>query len=232
MHIHTRYSHDSFLDKFFLLMMCKIKNINAVAITDHNTIDGAVAYKSFLEKYGINVIVGEEIFTKNGEIIGLFLTKYIPPYLDEVQTVYLIKEQNGLVYIPHPYDEKRWKTVLKPQSIQKIVSYIDLIEIHNGRNIKKEFSCRQLEIANFIDKVNVIGSDAHTFFEIGRNFMILDDFSNAEELKRNLRKSIFYIQPCIRFSHVVTIFAKIVDLLKKGDFIGIFKVFNRRFRKD
>ena len=138
-HVHTRFSNDSILGLFFILMMCKFRKIDCLVITDHNEIDGAIKYKEKLLKYGIDVIVGEEIFTKDGEIIGLFLNKKIEPYLSAEDTVKRIRKQKGLVYIPHPYDEKRYKTVITQEALEKISKDIDFIEIHNGRNIRSIF---------------------------------------------------------------------------------------------
>ena len=126
-HVHTKFSNDSILGLFFILMMCKFRKIDCLVITDHNEIDGAIKYKEKLLKYGIDVIVGEEIFTKDGEIIGLFLNKKIEPYLSAEDTVKRIRKQKGLVYIPHPYDEKRYKTVITQEALEKISKDIDFI---------------------------------------------------------------------------------------------------------
>src|SRR5690606_3298386 len=97
----------------------KVKKIDIVGITDHNEIKGAQEFKKFLEKFGIKVIVGEEIFSSKGEIIGLFLSEKIEPGMSPRDTMLEIKKQGGLVYIPHPYDEKRYKTVLAEEEIEK-----------------------------------------------------------------------------------------------------------------
>ena len=107
-HVHTRYSKDSILSYWLLLLILKIKKINTVAITDHNEVAGALKYKDKFKKHGIELIVGEEIFTNKGEIIGLGLTTKIEPDLSPKETIKQIKEQNGIVYVPHPYDEKRY----------------------------------------------------------------------------------------------------------------------------
>lgn len=147
-HVHTIASKDSLLTKWFMLFMLKIKKINAIAITDHNEIKGALKYKDFFKKKNIDVIVGEEIFTADGEIIGLFLKRKIQEGMSAIDTVKEIVNQNGFVYIPHPYDEKRKDTVLTKKALQEIYKYVDFIEVHNGRNISYEFSEKQNEIAN------------------------------------------------------------------------------------
>ena len=94
---------------WLLLLILKLKKISTVAITDHNEIAGAIKYKDKFKKHHIELIVGEEIFTNKGEIIGLGLSKKIEPNLSPKETIKRIKEQNGIVYVPHPYDEKRYK---------------------------------------------------------------------------------------------------------------------------
>lgn len=229
-HVHTIYSKDSTLSYLFLLFMLKIKNIDTVAITDHNEIEGAIQYKKLLEKHKINVIVGEEIFSLDGEIIGLGLNEKIEPNLSAKKTIELIKKQNGIVYIPHPYDEKRIKTVLKEKTILENKDLIDLIEVHNGRNIDSIFSVKQEEIADKYNIKKIVGSDSHVFFEIGRNYVV----SNEKIDDVNLLKSIdyeFVKSSCILFSHQYTKFARIIKMILKGDFYGIFRIINRRCKR-
>ncbi|WP_217579010.1 PHP domain-containing protein, partial [Mesorhizobium sp. GbtcB19] len=96
----------------FYLLMLKLRKINVVAITDHDEIEGALKFKPFLEKHSIRVIIGEEIFSSKGEIIGLFINKKISPGKSPRDSMFEIKQQGGIVYIPQPYGEKRYKTVL------------------------------------------------------------------------------------------------------------------------
>ena len=231
-HTHTKYSHDSLLNKWFYLIMLKIRKINAVAITDHNEIKGAIKFRNFLKKYNITVIVGEEIFTEKGEIIGLFLDSKIEPGLSVEETIIEIKKQGGIVYIPHPYDEKRYKTVLPESEISKYIESIDMIEIHNGRNSRKFFSEKQLLIANKYTNVHqVIGSDAHTFIELGRNYNIIEEFTNVEEFKRNLQNVTHVKKECIQLAHQITKIVRIIKLLREGKFREIYRIINRRIKK-
>ena len=202
-HTHTKYSKDSMLNKYLYLLMLKIRKINVVAITDHNTIKGGVEYKKFLEKYGVRVIVGEEIFTTKGEIIGLFLKNEISAGLTPKETIDQIRKQNGIVYIPHPYDEKRYKTVLPLNEIEKNIKNIDIIECHNGRNILQEFSIKQEEIANRYKKLKMVGSDAHIFFELGRNYNMMEDFNSEDTFLKNLENVIFKQKKCIKILSLI-----------------------------
>lgn len=233
-HTHTRFSKDSILNKFFILFMLKLKKIKLIAITDHNEVKGAIKYQKFLKKFNIDVIVGEEVMTDSGEIIGLFLNKKIEPFQSPELTVKQIKEQNGIVYLPHPYDEKRYKTVLKEEKQIKLKDEIDFIEIHNGRNISEKYSDKQKDIQQKLMITPIIGSDAHTFIELGRNYIEIE-YKNIEDFKNNMKdiveKSVFHKKKCIKFAHTITKFARIIKMIEKGEFNELYRTIFKRRRK-
>lgn len=212
--------------------MLKIRKIDIVAITDHNEILGALKFKIFLEKYGLKVIIGEEIMTTKGEVIGLFLKKKISSGLSPKETMLEIKKQNGLVYIPHPYDEKRYKTVLCESEIKENVKLIDFIEIHNGRNVSYKYSQKQEEIAEKYNINKVVGSDAHIFFELGRNYNFVKNSFKEEDLKQNIKKIKNYKKAKCQFlSHKVTIFIKIYKKIKQGESSEIFRIIKKKYTR-
>ena len=233
-HVHTRFSKDSILNKFFILFKLKIKKIKLIAITDHNEVKGAIKYKRFLKKFGIDVIVGEEVMTNSGEIIGLFLNEKIEPLQSPEQTIKQIKKQGGIVYLPHPYDEKRYKTVLKEEKQKKLKDEIDFIEIHNGRNVSEKFSDKQKNIQQNLNITPIIGSDAHTFIELGRNYVEVE-YTNIEDFKNNMKniieKSKFHQKECIKFAHTITKFARIIKMIEKGEFNELYRTIFKRRRK-
>lgn len=233
-HTHTRFSKDSILNKFFILFMLKLKKIKLIAITDHNEVKGAIKYQKFLKKFNIDVIVGEEVMTDSGEIIGLFLNKKIEPFQSPELTVKQIKEQNGIVYLPHPYDEKRYKTVLKEEKQIKLKDEIDFIEIHNGRNISEKYSDNQKEIQQKLKITSIIGSDAHTFIELGRNYIEIE-YTNIDDFKNNMKdiveKSVFHKKKCIKLAHTITKFARIIKMIEKGEFNELYRTIFKRRRK-
>lgn len=226
-HVHTCYSKDSILTFPFILLMCKLKKINCIAITDHNEITGAILYKEKLKKYGVEVIVGEEIFSKDGEIIGLYLKEKIPENLSASETVALIKKQNGIVYIPHPYDEKRKKTVLTLDALKEIVDEVDLMESYNGRNIKKYYQQKQKHIVRENNLVGVVGSDAHTFYELGRNYCLLKS-TNKDEIVKSINDGLFFTKSCIKYAHFNTKIAKVIQLVKRRDINGLCRIINNK----
>ena len=229
-HVHTRYSNDSILNKFLILLMCKLRKIKLLAITDHNQIKGAVKYKKFLEKFNIEVIVGEEIMTECGEIIGLYLNKKIDANLSVKETISKIKQQDGLIYLPHPYDEKRHKTVLKTEMQQRYKDYFSFIEIHNGRNISEKFDDKQREIQQNLNITPIIGSDSHTFFEIGRNYIEME-YDGKENLIKNIENATFHKAKSLKLAHLVTKIARIIKMIEKGDFNGIYRTIIRKSKR-
>ena len=230
-HVHTRYSKDSILPFWLLLIVSKINKIDTLVISDHNEVAGAIKYKDRFKKYNIEVIVAEEIFTDSGEIIGLNLNSKIEPGLSVRETINQIKKQNGFVYIPHPYDEKRYKTVLLETEIEKNKKDIDFIEIHNGRNISKDYDIKQEEIANKYNLCPIIGSDAHTFFELGRNYILTENMITADSILDNYKDVRFVKSDCIQLAHHFTKLARVIKLVGKGDFGELFRIINRKCKR-
>ena len=113
LHIHSKYSGimkymglkfpDSVEEPKDIMKHAQRKSLSVVAITDHNTIRGGLETKKLEKEYGIEVVVGSEIMTKDGELIGLFLNEEIPKHLSAEETVERIHEQGGLAVAPHPY---------------------------------------------------------------------------------------------------------------------------------
>lgn len=171
-HVHTKYSKDSRSELPRLVEECLDKKIDVLVVTDHNEIEGAVRLKAMAP---FQVIVGEEILTQKGEIIGLFLKDRIPPGLSPDKTISLIRKQGGLVYLPHPYDSFTRKTSVEAEVLTAVARKVDMIEVHNGRTIFPSDNQKALVLSQSLEKIPVVGSDAHTIFEIGRNYLEVPD---------------------------------------------------------
>lgn len=233
-HCHTKYSKDSMLPFSLLYLKCRLCHIDWIAITEHNNIQGAIEFKKYCEKKKnkLHVIIGEEIMTTDGEVIGLYLKNEISSGLSCEETMDKIYSQGGIVYIPHPYDEKRAKTVLKEECIRNNRSRIDCIECYNGRNISDRYALKQTEIAEKYGLTSVIGSDAHTVFEIGRNYMIVNCIPDSpENFKKALENVTFHKKKCIQFCHYITKMVKLFRIVKKGNFNEIYRIIEKRYRK-
>lgn len=233
-HCHTKFSKDSLLPFSLLYLKCKLCRINCIAITEHNNIVGAIKFKEYCKKRksDLCVIVGEEIMTDAGEVIGLYLQKEISQGLSCEETITQIIEQKGVVYIPHPYDEKRKKTVLKEECIKTFAPVIDCIECHNGRNNSPLYDKKQQEIANKYGITKVIGSDAHTFLEIGRNYMNVDSIPDTpEKFKNVISTATFHEKKCIKLCHQITKIAKLIRIIEKGNVDELYRIVIKRFEK-
>jgi len=181
-HVHTFASKDSNLRADEIIAECEKNNISTIAICDHNEIHGATSLKKIAPLW-LEVIVGEEIATLQGDIIGLFLEKRIKPKQDIVSTISQIKQQGGVVVVPHPLDRLR-REAIGMEVLEKIKKDIDYIEIFNSRCVfsSDNHSSEQFAIRN--DIAMLAGSDAHFRNEI-TNILII---TNQPVNKKNLIK--------------------------------------------
>jgi len=185
-HTHSLFSHDAFttmrqLGKFFR------KNPDFVlAVTDHNEIEGALEAR---ELFGDHIIIGEEIKTNQGEIIGLFLKKFVQPGMSILETVKEIREQDGLVMVPHPF--KRHGNVDSPileDQLYMLHEHFDMIEVFNARNRTPGANVKACDFAEKYNKPQTVGSDAHAVYEIGSTYIDLPVYNGRSTLIENLRQ--------------------------------------------
>lgn len=179
LHVHTSYSPDSTTSLQEVVARCKQAEINCVAVTDHNTILGALKLR---ELAPFTVIVGEEINTRSGEIIGYFLTEEIPAKLPAEETVRRIKAQGGLVCIPHPFDRFR-VSALRRQTLEALIPEIDIIEVFNSRVLLSRDNLSARLFAQEHGLLASAGSDAHISSEIGGAYVVMPEFNDKEEFR-------------------------------------------------
>jgi len=129
-----------------------------------------------------NVIVGEEIMTNSGEIIGLFLNEEIKPTSLE-ESIEAIKDQDGIVYIPHPFDRLRKASI----SNKHLVRYADIIEVFNSRCVYVQDNEKARQLVKENNLLAGAGSDAHTNFEIGNAYVEIEEFESKKEFLKNLK---------------------------------------------
>jgi predicted metal-dependent phosphoesterase TrpH len=184
LHMHTNHSHDCATSVGRLLEAAKERGLGAIAVTDHNEISGALEARDRAD--GIKVIVGEEVKTKDqGEVIGLFLEEKIPRGLTLAETIAAIRDQGGLVYVPHPFD--RMHSVPDYEHLLGVVEDIDAIEVFNPR---VAFSAFNEEAERFAAKYRIVagaGSDSHVPQGLGSVKIAMRDFDGPEEFLESLR---------------------------------------------
>jgi hypothetical protein len=162
--------------------------LDAIAITDHNKIDGAFELQ---KRAPFPVIIGEEIMTSEGEIIGYFLTDYIPRDLSPEETIERIHAQGGLVNIPHPFDSLR-KSVIKRATLYRVASLADMLEVCNARVLLSSENKMAEQFATELGKPAVAGSDAHIPYEIGKAYIDIEPFADAQSFKQNLSRATWH----------------------------------------
>ena len=165
LHTHSVASPDGGITAEQYQAILEKGKFGAIAVTDHNHIDFALKLKHDL---GPAIIVGEEIMTSQGEIIGLFLKKLVEPGQTPQETVLAIHKQGGLVYIPHPFETVR--KGLSAASLDAVAKDIDLMEVHNGRAVLQNRSQLALTWARRHHTVRAASSDAHAARGIGYTY--------------------------------------------------------------
>ena len=183
-HSHSHYSRDSVISPRVFIDTCLRRGIDCIAVTDHNEIEGAFVIEKLARERApgkLRVVVGEEVKTSEGEIIGLFLKELVPRGLSPEETVRAIHAQGGLAVIPHPYDIFR-RSVITPAAIERVKEQVDAIEGFNCRNILARHDERARALARSVAKPMTLGTDAHSPWELGGAYLEIDDFETPQEL--------------------------------------------------
>ncbi|MCK4810121.1 MAG: PHP domain-containing protein [Candidatus Omnitrophica bacterium] len=201
-HIHTEFSLDCRTSLREVIEFCIHKNISSIIITDHNTIKGAIELKKVAPE-GLQIIVGEEINTTEGEVMGLFLDKEICSGMSPEKTIEQIRCQNGIVCIPHPYDSFR-KERLRENALNRIIDSVDILEVFNSRNLYAKDNERALKLAEKEKKIKISGSDAHTRDEIDSTVLKIQSFNSKEEFLLNLSLAEHITKKSSPFVHIIT----------------------------
>ena len=161
-----------------------------LAFTDHDRIEGALEaqVRAASEAPGLHVIVGQEIRTTSGDLIGAFLHEAIPVGLSPAEAVAAVREQGGLVGIAHPFDRFRGSVGRgESDALDVLAATVDWIEIWNARLMFGDGNARAAELAARAGVPGVAVSDAHTTLEVGVAATILPgDLSSADGLRAAL----------------------------------------------
>jgi len=185
MHTHSEYSPDSRTPLAAQAAALSAARIDVVCATDHNTIEGALRLRE-LAPDRLRVIVGEEVSTRDGEIIGLFLEKPIPRDLSGEETIARIKDQGGVVSVPHPFSRNRMRHIRR-DALERLWQQVDCVEIFNAREAFAGDNRRAEAFARERSIPGAAGSDAHRASEIGRAFIEVDEFAGREDFVEALR---------------------------------------------
>jgi predicted metal-dependent phosphoesterase TrpH len=182
LHVHTCYSDDSLTSLDDVIAAIARARLGAVAITDHDAIAGAVKLS---RRAAFTVIIGEEVTTTDGDLVGLFLEERIPPGLSPSKTASLIHDQGGLVYLPHPFDHLR-NSALGEAGVATILDQVDVVEVLNGRVLWPPDNQQAVAWAQERRIAAGAGSDAHTPWEIGAAYVEMEPFVSRDDFLRKL----------------------------------------------
>jgi predicted metal-dependent phosphoesterase TrpH len=212
LHCHTAASGDSLVKVRDLIRVAKKRGLDRLAITDHNTIKGALAAKAIDPEL---IIVGEEILTTKGELLAFFVQEEIPRGLTPTEALKRLREQNAFISVSHPFDQYRHGWALS--DLQEITPYIDAVEIFNARSFTPSINQAAKDFARENKLLGTVGSDAHLLIEVGKATQLVPIFSDAETLRISFTNSETienYSSPFIRFGST---YAKIVKSVFGND---------------
>jgi predicted metal-dependent phosphoesterase TrpH/glycosyltransferase involved in cell wall biosynthesis len=188
LHMHTTWSHDCQTDVEALLDQAERSGLGAIAITDHNVFGGAQEAVELARGRDLIVIPGEEVKTDGqGEVIGLFLSEEIPRGMSFADTIAAIRAQNGIVYLPHPFD--RLHAIPDPATLHRHLADVDVFEVYNARLLFEAYNDEALRFARKYNLTMGAGSDAHVLPGVGTGALRMRAFRDAEEFMISLRSA-------------------------------------------
>jgi predicted metal-dependent phosphoesterase TrpH len=215
LHAHSSASFDSLAAPGRLVERARRLGLTHLAITDHERLDGAQRAAQ-LAGDDLQVIVGEEIRTRDGDLIGLFLERAVPPGLSAAETAAAIREQGGLVGLPHPFDSFRSSGGSRAGDaeggLEELAGLVDYVEAHNARAYR-DANPRAAEFAAGHGLPAVASSDAHSVMEVGIAYTILPrPFHSAAELRALLPQA--QLMPG-RASYYVRLWTPVAKLVQR-----------------
>lgn len=238
LHIHSNFSDAKPSIEEILEYVEKKTDLNVIAITDHDTIEGALkAQKIVKEKdYRFEVIVGEEISTLEGHVLGLFLKKVIKSGLSVEETLRLIKEQNGVTIAPHPFYHTRMnngKTILMDGigliTLLKEKDKFDGIEVLNATPVLRKDNVRAGFINNALLVISETGSsDAHILDAIGKGYTLFEG-RTTQDLREALKNG--QTRAGSRDWNFMALFRYLFFFIPSGFRIALFSIVHGRRKK-
>lgn len=181
---HSILSHDGGITKQQYKSLLDKKIVDFIAITDHNEINFALEINKSI---GNKVIVGEEVKTTQGEVIGLYLRKLIQPKMSLSNTIDEIKAQGGLVYIPHPFEKIR--SGIQKVDLAEIIAKIDIFEVFNSRSLNKNMFKKRVDFADKHSLPQASSSDAHCHKEVGSSYSEINSVPDKDNLASVLKNA-------------------------------------------
>lgn len=185
LHSHTLWSKDCLTQFETIIRLCRQRGIDRIAITDHNTAQGALAMQRIAPEL---VIAGEEIMTTQGEILAYFVQESVPAGLTPLEAIRRLRDQGAVISVSHPFDRLR-KGAWHEHELLEFLDQIDAVEVFNARCLFAEDNARALAFAQAHNLPGTAGSDAHSRPEYGQAALRLEPFHDAESFRAALRSA-------------------------------------------
>lgn len=217
LHAHSSASFDSLADPRKLVERAISLGITHLAITDHERIDGAQRARDHAAGR-IQVIVGEEIRSTDGDMLGLYLERAVAPGMSAAETAAAIHEQGGLVGLPHPFDGLRSsggsKAGATEARLEELAAIVDYVETHNARAYR-DANPLAAAFASRHGLPGVASSDAHSILELGIASTVLPgSFDDADGLRNLLEAAETVPGRASYYVRLWTPFAKLVNRVR------------------
>ena len=216
LHVHTSASFDSIASPASIVRAASERGLTHLAITDHDRIEGAVAARDIARTAApeLTVIVGQEVKTRDGDIVGVFLERDVPRDLSATEAIAEIRSQGGLVGIPHPFDRFRG-SLLSEALLGSLAPLVDWVETHNARIMIGNGNEQAAAFALAYDLPGVAVSDAHAAMEIGVAYVALEgDPSSVAGLLAALPSAELVSGRATFFIRAVTPVAKLIQRVR------------------
>ncbi len=204
LHSHTLWSKDCLTSFDTILRLCEKRGIDRIAITDHNTAEGALALQKLAPDL---IIVGEEIMTPQGEILAYFVKESIPAGLSPEETIRRLRDQGAVISVAHPFDRLR-KGAWQEDDLLRIVDKVDAIEIFNARCIYGEDNDRAIAFAQKHGLSGTAGSDGHSSPEYGNAMVRMQPFEGPGDFVASLKQAEYIKNLSPAYVHFFSKYAK------------------------
>ncbi len=183
LHNHTAYSSDGVMAPLELLEAARDRGVGCIAVTDHNTVDGALEALALAEADSTlpRVIPGVEVAAAEGDVVALYVLESIPKGRPALDTIALIRERGGVVYLPHPCDVVR-RGAISSRVREQAAEQSDLVEVLNGRALTAWSVRNSDRLARRHGRPRAAGSDAHGPTEVGRAYVTVERCPTRDDL--------------------------------------------------
>ena len=204
-HVHSNYSRDGLSSLEDIIAACQVNGLDKIALTDHNTIRGALALRALAPEL---VIVGEEVRTTAGEFLALFVEEEVPAGLEPEEALRRLRQQGAVVGVSHPLDRLR-REAMGLENTLRFIEQLDFVEIYNSRCLFAADNRRAAQLAQAHNLPGSAGSDAHNAGHIGRAYVEMEPFTDRATFLESLRRGKIIGRPSGIPVHFLSTYAKL-----------------------